>query len=328
MTYGPCGGVRHDLTCELGSFRCPFAGLEAPVSWTGPSNLGPADRAASALRAADGRPLLLSDLTVSPFDPESIARVCAAMAGSCDAVLVGEHRVRPDFPPTQMVPLVRDAGVQPLVTLTCRDRNRLVLEQELAGLAAMGSPGVMCVTGDGRPAGVRPEVTEAFDLDGTELAHLAAEAGLFVAVAESPGAEPIGVRPGRVREKQRAGADLCILNRTRTIDETAAFVRSARREGVTIPIVGGVAVFTDARSAQVLQAFPGFELPDDLVDRVVNAADPVTAGIDVAVEQARALLRIEGIAGVNLSGLASGRGELIAAEIKAAIGHELRSTGP
>ncbi|MBV9952679.1 MAG: methylenetetrahydrofolate reductase [Acidimicrobiia bacterium] len=324
MTYGPCGGVRHDLTCELGSFRCPFADLDTAVPWTGPTRAasGSADR----LSSPDGGPLVLTDLTVKPFDPASIERVCAAMAGSCDAVLVGEHRARPDFPPTQMVPLVRAAGVEPLVTLACRDRNRAVLEQELAGLAAMGAAGVLCVTGDGRPPSDRPEVvTEPFDLDGTELAYLAATAGLFVAVPESPGAEPIGLRPGRLREKQRAGADLCILNRTRTIEETATFVHRARRAGVTIPIVGAVAVFTDAPSAHVLQAFPGLELPDELVERVIGARDPVTAGIDLAVEQARALLAIEGIAGVNLSGLASGHSDLAGAEIKTAIGQQLRS---
>ena len=83
----------------------------------------------------------------------------------------------------------------PWMTLTCRDRNRIVLEQELAGLAVAGADGVLCVTGDGRAQGVRPDVTQVFDLDGTRLAALAAVAGLTVAVPEAPDAPPRPLRP-------------------------------------------------------------------------------------------------------------------------------------
>ena len=79
------------------------------------------------------------------------------LGGSCDAVLVGEHQDQPDFPPTLMAQMLVHNGAQPWLTLTCRDRNRIVLEQELAGLALAGADGVLCVTGDGRAPGIRPE---------------------------------------------------------------------------------------------------------------------------------------------------------------------------
>ncbi len=104
-------------------------------------------------------------------------RVVGVLAPVSDGLLVGEHANRPDFPPTMFAAEVIGAGGRVWTTLACRDRNRVVLEQELAGLAAVGVDGVLCVTGDGRGASVRPGVTQVFDLDGVRLAALAAGMG-------------------------------------------------------------------------------------------------------------------------------------------------------
>ena len=159
------------------------------------------------------------------------------------------------------------AGGRVWTTLACRDRNRVVLEQELAGLAAVGVDGVLCVTGDGRGVSVRPGVTQVFDLDGVRLTALAAGMGLAVAVPESPEAPPVTVRPARVAEKQRAGAQVCVLNHVSSPEQVAAFVVAARAAGVTLPFIAGVAVYTDERSARVLQRFPGLHLDDAVVER-------------------------------------------------------------
>lgn len=320
MVYGPCGGVRAEGLCEVADVPCPFATLAAPIPWAGAVRRRPPGHE----RRAGDRPLVLSDLTVPPFDPDGLADVVGRMAGACDAVLVGDHQSRPDLPPTQIAGLVRAAGGEAVVTLSCRDRNRVVLEQELGGLAAIGVAGVLCVTGDGRARGVRPDATQVFDLDGTRLAALAAEAGLPVAVPESPDAPPVGLRPARLAEKQRAGATLGILNHA-AVERVPRFVEAARRAGATLPIVASVPVFTDEPSADVLRRFPGLTLGPDQVAAVLRAPDPVGAGIAAAVAEARALLAIEGVVGVNLSGLASGRGVGAGADIKAAIGTELRS---
>src|ERR1700712_958805 len=125
------------------------------------------------LRTALERPVGLTDLTVRPFDPASVRAVTETLAGSCDAVLVGEHSNRPDLPPSLMAAEIRAAGGTAWVTLTCRDRNRVVLETELGGLAAQGAvDGVLCVTGDARAQGVRAGVTQVFDLDGPRLTAL------------------------------------------------------------------------------------------------------------------------------------------------------------
>jgi methylenetetrahydrofolate reductase (NADPH) len=322
MVYGPCGGVRPDLSCEMGSHRCPFTERRLP-EWPEPAPAGAP--ASTLLRAAESGPVVITDLTLPAFDADAVARITGLLAGSCDAVLVGEHQNRPDFPPTLMAALIRQAGGNPWLTLTCRDRNRLVLEQELVGLRIAGADGVLCVTGDGRAEGVRPGVTQVFDLDGTRLAALASSLGVPVAVPEAPHAPPRRLRPQRLAHKQRAGAQLAFLNHVGSAAELAAFVRACHDEAVTIPLIAGVAVYTDLRSAQVLQNFPGLDLDPEPVARVLAAADPVEAGIEAAVEEATQLLAIDGVAGVNLSGLASDRGESFAAEVKAEIGSRIRS---
>jgi methylenetetrahydrofolate reductase (NADPH) len=322
MIYGPCGGVRPDLRCEMGPHRCPFT--ERPVpTWPEPAPAGVPT--STLLLAAGSRPVVVTDLTLPAFDADAVARITNLLVGSCDALLVGEHQNRPDFPPTLMAALIRQSGGNPWLTLTCRDRNRLVLEQELVGLRIAGADGVLCVTGDGRAEGVRPGVTQVFDLDGTRLAALATSLGVAVAVPEAPHAPPLQLRPQRLFHKQRAGAQLAFLNHVGSAAELEVFVRASHDAGVTMPLIAGVAVYTDARSAQVLQNFPGLDLDPEPVARVLAAADPVQAGIAAAVEEASQLLAIDGVAGVNLSGLASGRGESFAAEVKAEIGSRIRS---
>ncbi|SFP15589.1 Methylene-tetrahydrofolate reductase C terminal [Geodermatophilus dictyosporus] len=318
MVFGPCGGVRDDGRCEVAEHRCVFLDDPAP-HWDAPAPAPAPPRPGSLLDRARTRPVVLTDLTVAPYDPASLRRVVAVLAPVSNGLLVGEHANRPDLPPTLFAAEVLDAGGRPWTTLACRDRNRVVLEQELAGLAAVGVDGVLCVTGDARGPGVRPGVTQVFDLDGTRLAALAAAAGLTVAVPESPDAPPAPRRPARVADKQRAGAQVCVLNHVRTPAGVAAFVAAARRAGATLPFVAAVAVYTDERSARVLQRFPGLHVDDAAVERVLAAPDPREAGIAAAVAEARALLAVPGVVGVNLSGLASDGGEDAGARVKAEV---------
>lgn len=316
MVYGPCGGVRVDGGCEMAAMPCVFGNLSGPqaFSWTG------SPPAPVPVRA----PLVLTDLSVPPADAKTLTRTAQILAPSCDAVLVGDHQDRPDFPPTTLARLLCDVGAHPWVTLTCRDRNSVVLEQELHGLRQDNLATVLCVTGDGRAFDVRPDVTQAFDLDGTRLAALATSIGLPVAVAETPNAPPTRLRPGRLVQKQHAGAGIAVLNHVRSASQVADFMAAARALGLTIPVVASVAVYTDARSAAVLTGLPGLEIDPATVQTVLQAADTVAAGIQVALDEARTLLTVPGVVGVNLSGMASARGTDFAARVQAEIGQRIR----
>jgi len=312
MVFGPCGGVRPNGGCEMQSTPCVFT-RTAP--WPLP-----------AVAAVNGAPpVVLTDLSVPPADAAELSLMAQLLAPTCDAMLVGDHQDRPDFSPTLLARLIRDAGAVPWVTLACRDRNRVVLEQELRSLRYEGTATVLCVTGDGRAFDVRPDVTQVFDLDGTRLAALAASIGLPVAVAETVSAPPIGVRPVRLVQKQLAGAGVAVLNHAGSPKQIADFMAAARIEGLTIPVIASVPVYTDARSAAVLTALPGVRIESTAIQAVLDADDPVSAGIRRAVTDALALLDIDGIAGVNLSGMASARGTAFAAEIQAEIGRAVKA---
>jgi 5,10-methylenetetrahydrofolate reductase len=326
MVFGPCGGVRPDLSCEVDTRRCPFTRSDVPLPWPEPGQVAaapPAGALLGAIRA--GRPAVLTDLTLPPYDATAVAELAGVLADSCDALLVGEHQDQPDFSPALMAGLLGSLGAAAWITLTCRDRNRVILEQELTSLRYAGVDGVLCVTGDARAPGIRPEATQVFDLDGTRLAALACEQGLAVAVPETPAAPPLTLRPKRLVEKQRAGAHLAVLNHVGTADEVSDFVRQSREWGLTIPVIAAVAVYTDAKSAGSLQGLPGLEVDPDQVRKVLMAPDPEVAGIEAAVEEARQLLATKVVHGVNVSGLASSRGLRRAAEIKAEIGRRVRA---
>jgi methylenetetrahydrofolate reductase (NADPH) len=312
MVMGPCGGVRADGSCEVTPRPCVFA---TPVEWTGPVP------APAPLRTV---PRILTDFSSEPWSAAMLASVAAVLGPACDAVLVGEHQDQPDFPPTLHASLLMAAGVRPWMTLTCRDRNRIVLEAELTGLRELGVDAVLCVTGDARAYDVRPDVTQVFDLDGTRLAALAASVGVPAAVAEAPTAPPRPLRGFRLLQKQRAGASVAVLNHA-SAGSVAGFMAAAWQAGVTIPVIAAVAVFTDELSAAVLSALPGLELDPAAVRAVLSHPDPVAAGIAAAAREARALLAIPGVAGVNISGLASARGYSYGAQVKAELAQVIRA---
>ncbi|WP_375430034.1 hypothetical protein [uncultured Friedmanniella sp.] len=313
MVHGPCGGVRPDLGCEVVAMPCVFADAEHVPAVTVVRAVAPA-----------ALPLVLTDLSVPAADAALLARTARRLAPSCDALLVGDHQDRPDFPPSMLARMIADAGGRPWVTLACRDRNRLVLEAELRGLRHDGLAVVLCVTGDGRAFDVRSDVTQVFDLEGTRLAGLAASLGLPVAVAETPTAPPVRLRPERLVRKQQAGAAVAVLNHVRSAADVDTFLAAARALGLTIPVIASVAVYTDERSAAVLTALPGLEIEPTTVAAVLAAPDPVAAGVEVAVAEAEALLAVPGVVGVNLSGLASARGPAYAADVQAEIGVRIR----
>ena len=197
MVMGPCGGVQSDGGCEVGPQPCVFP---APVTWSDPVSPVPLDAV----------PLILTDFSSEPYSLSAHAAVAGILAPVSDAVLVGEHQDRPDFPPAQLASILQQAGARPWITLSCRDRNRVVLEQELHGLRELDVGAVLCVTGDARAYDVRPDVTQVFDLDGPRLAALAAAIGLPAAVPETPPRRPGSCGPsGWPRNSARGRRSPC-----------------------------------------------------------------------------------------------------------------------
>ncbi len=293
MEHGPCGGVRPDGECEIGGLRCSFVD-GATVPWA---------ETARRPRPWELGGVVVADLPARALDRGSLERCAALLQGRVDAVLAGDSGAeRVQFPPAYRARLLRDAGLEVWSGLNCRDRNRVALEGELAALADVGVLAVHCVTGDHTLTGSRPDAMPVFDLDGTELAALAADAGLLVSVAEAPAAPPAARRAARLREKERAGASVCFVDHAGGVAPVARFVAEARALGVTLAFIPCVPVVVDRGSAELLRSFTSLALPPGYLDGILASADPRRAGIEAAVALGRELLALEGVVGVNLSG--------------------------
>ena len=312
MVHGPCGGVHPDGTCEVGAARCVF--LSDPSSPLATPVPAP-ERAPFALGARelmtlwDRRPLITVELASAPLDVEAQRVAAAAVAGHVDAALLGDAPwARVQLPPSLRAQVVASEGVRPWASLTCRDRNRVALEGELAGLAAIGVPAIHCVTGDHPLLGHRPDAAGVFDLDSTRLASLAAATGMLVSVAESPSAPPRAERPARVAAKADAGARVCFVNHAAEPGEVEEFIGALKaltpgvRCLVCVPLV-----LSEAGVERLASFVPGAVVPVGALAATVTG-DPVGGAVRHAVAQATALLEVEGVDGIDLSA-AAGPGE-------------------
>jgi 5,10-methylenetetrahydrofolate reductase len=326
MEFGPCGGVGSDGSCEVGAFRCVF--LDAPtVRWHGEVQRPPLIDSAAAMRAAlQTRQVVVADFPARALDAASITECGRILAGSVDAVLTGDAPdARVQYPPAYRAGLVRAAGLDVWSGFTCRDRNRVAMEGELAALAHAGVAGVHCVTGDHTAIGTRGDAMPVFDLDSTRAAALARASGHLVSVAESPASPPVERRAARLVEKARAGAEVCFVDHAGGVAPVAAFVAEARALGAELAFIPCVPVIVDHGSAALLATFPAMALPPRYLDRILAARNPMEEGVAAAIELAEAFLAIPGVRGVNLSGGPTGGREAEFAEALARIGRGLVS---
>lgn len=312
MAFGPCGGVRADLACEVDARPCPFV--------TPPSASAPASAEAAPAPAGRGlrRPIGLPDPAIvvdvrAPSmwagDDRALWRRIATTVAGCSA-LIGEHADNPQrhedtgrLPPDEAVAILHDEGVPAIVTVTGRDRDGVDARRLVEHYGRAGASAIHCVTGD-HPAALGIDRPTWFGSESMRLVALPAEVGLPATVAESPSAP--GDRPARVLAKQRAGASACILNHGGGARELVDFVDRCRAIGVDLPMVAPVPMVADKQAALGLAAFPGIHLPAGHLQRILDAAAPAEEALALARDLAGQLIGSGRFAGINLSGGASG----------------------
>jgi hypothetical protein len=168
--------------------------------------------AADFLATAAARPVVVADLVAPALSADGVRAGAAEIAGFADACLTGDHPgARVQFPPSYQARLLADEGVTAWAGISCRDRNRVALEGEIAACADAGVAGVHCVTGDHPGTGHRPDAASVFDLDSVGLVELARAAAALpsrplCSVAHAPGGTARWEAPGQAASQdQRLG---------------------------------------------------------------------------------------------------------------------------
>ena len=210
-------------------------------------------------------------------------------------------------------------GMEPVMQLVCRDRNRLALEAEIVGASLHGIENVCCLTGDDVTAGDEPEARRVFDLDGPQLISVATGiAGgrylsgrpivppppLFVGAVENAAAPPLDHRAERAAKKIAAGARFLQLQISYHPERLRAFVAELDRRGLTerAALLPTIVLVKSARSLRYMdEKVPGIAVPRDTMARVADARDESEAAYELALEQAREALAIPGVRGLHLT---------------------------
>lgn len=201
--------------------------------------------------------------------------------------------------------LVRE-GVEPILQFTCRDRNRMALQSDLLGAAALGIENLLVLSGDHARFGDHPEAKPVFDLDSVQLLQTVAglNAGrdmagkplsslpsFFPGAAVTPEAEPFELMFQKFDKKIDAGARFFQTQAVFDGAKLERFMTAARPLGV--PVLLGVLLLKSARMARFLnEHIPGVRVPRHLIDRLDKAAQPLEEGVAIAREltaQAREL---------------------------------------
>jgi methylenetetrahydrofolate reductase (NADPH) len=210
-------------------------------------------------------------------------------------------------------------GHEPVLQLTCRDRNRLALEAELMGAAAAGVRNILCLTGDDPKAGDQPETKAVFDIDSATLTRIARDlrdkrtlpsgravagaANFFIGAADVPSDPPPGWRPEKLAAKVSAGAQFAQTQFCMDKEIVRRYAARLKEHEALRDffLLIGVAPLRSAKSARWMQQHLfGSIIPDGLVARLERAADPAAEGDRICAELIEALAAIPGVAGVHV----------------------------
>ena len=215
--------------------------------------------------------------------------------------------------------IVAQEGLEPVIQMTCRDRNRIGIQSDLLGAAALGLKNLLCLTGDHQSFGNHPQSKNVHDLDSISLLDMVrnmrdkkifqcgeemeVEPKFFIGAAASPFSDPLEFRALRLKKKYNAGADFIQTQIVYNIEKFSLWMKMVRELGLEkdLYILAGITPPKSAGMLKYMKKFvPGQDIPDELIKRMEGAKDPEDEGINVAVEIIEQVRQIEGIAGVHI----------------------------
>ncbi|MGD0114754.1 MAG: methylenetetrahydrofolate reductase [Dehalococcoidia bacterium] len=255
----------------------------------------------------DGRRVVTAELVAAGVrDADGVRTLAAAFPSSLDALVVssgGERAISAVVSST----LLAAQGVEPVLALLTRDRNREALLADAAGAAAMGVRNILCLPGDHQSLGFQPEAAGVYDVDPVQLIQLLAEAAdgapfsLFVGAEAYPHLRPLELSLIDARKKAKAGARFLL---TSPVFDAASFVEwldAARQEKIDehAAIIASVQPLADVAQAEALQRRG--RVPEAVVARLRDATDAASEGIAICAETASKLASLEGVRGVHIA---------------------------
>jgi methylenetetrahydrofolate reductase (NADPH) len=267
-------------------------------------------------------------------DPHEVYDAALVLSQVCDAINAtdasGAHC---HMSSVAICALLTRAGYTPVMQVSCRDRNRIAIQGDVLGAAAMGVHNVLCLTGDDVSVGDQPGAKRVFDLDSLQLLRtirlmrdegrflsgreLSVRPRLFLGAASNPFAPPIDWRPQRLAKKIDAGADFIQSQYCFDVPRLATFMQRVRDLGLheRAHFLVGVGPLRSERAAEFMrQRVPGVHIPDAVVERLRKTPrqSQRAEGKRICVEIIQQVREIEGVHGVHLMAF---RQEELVAEI-------------
>jgi methylenetetrahydrofolate reductase (NADPH) len=257
-------------------------------------------------------------------DPDLLRRKGAQLASCCDAVNVTDNQtavVRMSSLAGCL--LVKEAGSDPILQMVVRDRNRLALQSDLLGAAALGIRHVLCLSGDHQRLGNHPEARGVYDIDSVHLLQMVramrdehrllngesfdGDLSMLIGAAANPFADPFELRVARLAKKVHAGADFIQTQAVFDIVRFREWMLGVRDRGLDqrVHILAGVLPLKSVRMAERLRdGVSGLRLPEALFARMVGSADPKEEGVRICLETIEQLREIPGVHGIHVMAIA------------------------
>jgi methylenetetrahydrofolate reductase (NADPH) len=216
---------------------------------------------------------------------------------------------------------LKQQGLDPVLQMVVRDRNRIALQSDILGAASFGINNVLCLSGDHQSFGDNPQAQNVFDIDSMQLVQtvrrmrdegkflsgddIKVPPNLFVGAAANPFADPFKIRVPRLAKKIAAGAEFiqtqCIYN----VDKFELWLQGVRDRGLheKVYILAGITPMRSVGMAKYLKkSVPGMDVPDELIKRMsgVEKDKQAAEGITIAVETIQRLKEVKGVSGFHV----------------------------
>ncbi len=255
-------------------------------------------------------------------DPQAVYDRALVLSTVCDAINATDASgAHVHMSSVAVCALLTRAGYEPVMQVSCRDRNRIAIQGDLLGASALGVHNVLCLTGDGVQVGDQPDAKPVFDLDSISLLQTArilrdqeeflsgrkleSPPKLFLGAAANPFAPPLDFRPFRLAKKVEAGADFIQTQYCFDLPCLETFMAAVRDQGLAerVFILVGVGPLRSAKAAEFMRSkIPGIVIPDEVIRRLrgVPADKQKAEGRRLCIDMIQQVREIPGVSGVHV----------------------------